>query len=337
MRRPPRSALIEGAVFGFVAGLVLGLSLAIGNGLFGRSGEEPFRYAASLLLGRAAFDASDPGGYLLVGTGVHLVLSAAFGVAFVLINGALSARLRTGWLSQALLGMGFGALLWIVNVQLIGRALFPWFSELPQGMLLFAQVVGFGLPLGLLHAHARGRSRLAGRPREVRRSLVEGALAGAAAGVLLILAEIAVAQLSGAPGSLPFKQRASLLTGESAFDPAAPGFSVAIGVFIHLGFTALCGLVYGLAVSQLPARWRTGWSRQVALGAAFGAALWVIAIAVIARRFYPWFVADPPARQLVLHVLAFGVPLALFYVAAELRASDAARARVSTRLSSIEQ
>lgn len=91
---------------------------------------------------------------VVVGLVLHLTLSSAYGVIFALLVSFLPRR------TLVVFGAGivYGLLLYVVNFQIFGRTLFPWFTnpEGPdQGFEVFIHAV-FGL---LLAPFLIGRSR----------------------------------------------------------------------------------------------------------------------------------------------------------------------------------
>ncbi|CAN5236683.1 hypothetical protein BH18ACT14_BH18ACT14_17410 [soil metagenome] len=82
---------------------------------------------------------------VVVGLVTHLTLAATFGIVFALLAWVLPRR--AGILLAA--GLVYGLLLYVVNFQILGRTLFPWFtnpSGPDQGFEVFIHAV-FGLLL----------------------------------------------------------------------------------------------------------------------------------------------------------------------------------------------
>ena len=81
---------------------------------------------------------------LLIGLVTHLTLTMLFGIVFAFI----AAFLRNPLL-LALGGIGFGLVLYVVNIQILGRIVFEWFTDPmgpPQGFELWIHA-GYGLLL----------------------------------------------------------------------------------------------------------------------------------------------------------------------------------------------
>lgn len=146
----------DGAICGLAAGGLLIAAQAVVALASGGSVLAPFRAYASLLLGERALTESHAFVALTSGAMVHLVLSAAFGLLFGVMNAGACRRTQASVRRQLALGSLFGLALWVFNVQVIGRVLFPWLlsGSLTNG---FLHVVCFGLPLGLLYASIEQR------------------------------------------------------------------------------------------------------------------------------------------------------------------------------------
>jgi hypothetical protein len=150
----------EGIAFGLITGVVFAaVEMAAAAGA-GESPIMPLRMFASVVLGREGLSPVTPDGTAaLVGGVTHLALSALFGVIYGVFNARLTPRTQTHWLRESLIGVLYGAGLYLVNIQLIARVAYPWFLEQPQLPSLLAHAFLFGLPLGLLFAKAERRVR----------------------------------------------------------------------------------------------------------------------------------------------------------------------------------
>lgn len=145
-----RESLYAGLAAGIVFGVVQLISFALVDPL------EPVRLAASVFLGQDAL-ANRTAGPLLVGLVVHLALSSLFGLWYGALGLRLSPASRRSWGFQAGLGVLYGLAVWAVNVQLIARALYPWFLDVPQFAQALLHAFAFGLPLALAYEVAERR------------------------------------------------------------------------------------------------------------------------------------------------------------------------------------
>lgn len=117
--------LLRGAIGGFLAGLVfIGVTMWFVTTL-GNAAEGPLRLISTLVLGREAMPAGETN--VALGAVVHVVLSILFGATF----GLVAPMFRTNG-TVALAGGAFGALLYVVNFQVLGRLFFEQFLEGPN-------------------------------------------------------------------------------------------------------------------------------------------------------------------------------------------------------------
>ncbi len=146
----------------------------------------------------------------------------------------------------------------------------------------------------------------------------EGLAFGLIAGVVLGAASMVTSSLAGRPALLPLRLAASLVEGRDAFAMSRSS-AIALGASVHVVLSGLFGLAYGFFATDLARETRTGETAQAIVGAAYGAIVWVIAWEVLARAFWPWFLALPTGPVLVLHAAGYGVPLGLLYALSERR------------------
>lgn len=152
-------SLKEGLGLGIIAGVIFAIVEIAGAAMMGNPPLMPLRMFASVVLGQAALATVSLGVAVLVGTIAHLVLSALFGLIYVALNRRLSPAAQASRGSQSLMGLVFGAAVWLVNFQIIARILYPWFLGTPQFLQFMMHALFFGLPLGLLYARSERRAR----------------------------------------------------------------------------------------------------------------------------------------------------------------------------------
>jgi hypothetical protein len=133
----------------------------VGAAMMGDPPLMPIRMFASIVLGQAALMTTPAATAIPIGIGVHLVLSAAFGFIYGLINARASLTSRSSFGRQAGIGLAFGVALWLVNFHIIARILYPWFLDTPQVLQMMMHALFFGLPLGLMFAAAERRAAIA--------------------------------------------------------------------------------------------------------------------------------------------------------------------------------
>lgn len=157
----------EGIGAGLIAGVIFAAAEIVGSAVMGNPPLMPLRAFASVVLGESALQTASLGTAVVVGVVAHLVLSAIFGVIYGLLNSTFSSKTETSFGRQAGLGLLFGAVLWIVNFQIIARILYPWFLGMPQLYQVLMHAIFFGLPVAFVYAAAERRVQLA-RPAHPR-------------------------------------------------------------------------------------------------------------------------------------------------------------------------
>lgn len=149
----------EGIGFGLVAGIVFAMMEIAGAAMMGQHPLMPLRMFASVALGKDAMDVSSIGTVVVAGMLAHLLLSGIYGLIYGLVMARLPAETQTGWARQIGIGLLFGAMLWLVNFQVIGRLLYPWFLTAPQMLQMLMHAMFYGLPLALMFAGAERRAQ----------------------------------------------------------------------------------------------------------------------------------------------------------------------------------
>jgi small-conductance mechanosensitive channel len=155
----------EGIGFALIAGAIFTAVWIIAAAATGQSPLSPIRTIASVFFGASAFDFG-AGTAILAAALVGVVLSAIFGAIYGLINARLPLEAHTNVGTQAVIGLVFGAALWLVMVQIIARFAFPsYLEETNQLGQFLLHTLFFGLPLGLFYGSAERRAVMKpGRP-----------------------------------------------------------------------------------------------------------------------------------------------------------------------------
>jgi hypothetical protein len=148
---------------GVAAGFVMGLSEVVASVISGNSALLPFREAASVLLREDAFGHNAPM-IALVGALVHFSIAVMYGFAFGVFNSQIAWTKRVAGLRQGILGVVFGAAIWLFDFQFIARLFYPWMLDHSQVVQLVVHALGFGLPLGLLFAEREPPLRVGEKP-----------------------------------------------------------------------------------------------------------------------------------------------------------------------------
>lgn len=144
----------EGTGYGLIAGAVLGIGFVIATIVDGGPPIVVFRTLSSVLLGRAALSDTPAATAVVVGVISLLYFSAMFGLCYGVYNSALTLRTRRSLRREAVIGMIYGAIVWLISFRLVVPLRWPWLLVVPQVPLFAMMVVLYGLPLGLLYATA---------------------------------------------------------------------------------------------------------------------------------------------------------------------------------------
>jgi hypothetical protein len=152
-----------------VAGLIAGTGMAvlemIASVIAGQSALLPLRSAASIVLHESAFG-PDVLLIALVGAVIHFSIATMYAFAFGVFNTQLPWITRIRAPVQALLGMAFASLIWLLDFQFIARFFYPWMLDHSQLVQWLLHAVGFGLPLGVLYAQREPPLRVGEKPEK---------------------------------------------------------------------------------------------------------------------------------------------------------------------------
>lgn len=144
--------IADGILAGVLAGTVFLAAEVVAAAVRGESGE-PLRIAASILLGREVLLPGQATVLVLVsGALLHYALSIAFGIVWAIVSEPLLRAASRPGTAHPPAAIVYGVVLWLVNVELLGRALFPWVLEASALLQLLLHALAFGLPLGLYFA-----------------------------------------------------------------------------------------------------------------------------------------------------------------------------------------
>ena len=153
MIKQTKRGVMEGVGFGLIAGVIFAAVEIIAAAILGNQPMMPVRLFASVLLGPSALQSAPLDTAVVVGYGMHLTLSAFYGLVYGVANALLLSPTTERSLGrQAELGLFYGLAIWLVNYQLIARMFYPWFLEPPQFLHMAMHALCFGLPLALMYA-----------------------------------------------------------------------------------------------------------------------------------------------------------------------------------------
>lgn len=158
MNRVTKRRVKEGVASGLIAGVIFMFAEIVAAAALGQPALTPFPMFASVVVGADAFAELSLAVAVLVGSLVHFVLSAVFGMGYQLIAARLPVETRRSWSRHAFLGAAYGFALWVANFQIIARLAYPWFAQTHAVIQIILHALFFGLPLGLLYVSVHRRS-----------------------------------------------------------------------------------------------------------------------------------------------------------------------------------
>jgi len=153
----------------------------------------------------------------------------------------------------------------------------------------------------------------------LERRLARGVVAGTAAGLLFLLANMWYADSQGLPAVAPLYDISTIF--HFADKPQPSPENLVIGLVVHFTLAAGFGAMFALLAPLARGR-----GMLVGLGAGFGLALYVVNFQILGRLFFEWFQEGPnQAFEVVAH-LGYGlllVPFALDLAAPRASAAEA--------------
>jgi hypothetical protein len=150
----------KSAALGLLAGIVMAAVTMAAAVLAGDTIWTPIRTIAALFLGEDRAGDSFDGTTVLIGAGIHMLLSMMFGIIYGFVVGLFSNRAAD--VSQGLVGLIYGLILWAANTFAVAPLL-PG-GEIIEDNLVITTIPSwawatahllYGLTLGLAYARSR--------------------------------------------------------------------------------------------------------------------------------------------------------------------------------------
>ncbi len=167
------------------------------------------------------------------------------------------------------------------------------------------------------------RSHLPVRRSELPWALRTGAIGGIVAAIVFALFEmIASAAMMGAEGFfMPLRMIGAILVGPAALEPTYPLLAAVLAaVVVHLVLAILLGMIFASVTGGLRSA-----ATDVAIGALYGLAIWLVNFYVIAPAAFPWFSEANPVVQFIGHTFFFGAVLGWYVWRSRRRATLSVR------------
>lgn len=144
-----------------------------------------------------------------------------------------------------------------------------------------------------------------------RPTVGQGIVGGLIGGVVYFVFAIAITiAMGGLPAvETPLRQIGAVVLGEQALSTEYNlTTAVVAGNIVHFALSAIYGAILALIAQMLG----LGGKSLIVLGAAYGLAIYAVNRLLIFPALFPWFMANDPLIQSVLHALAFGAVIGLW-------------------------
>jgi hypothetical protein len=151
-----------------------------------------------------------------------------------------------------------------------------------------------------------------------KRITFEGFAFGVIAGVILLAVQMVDSALTRGLPADPLRAAASIVLGPHALTSSL-GTTYLTGLVVHLALAGLFGVGYAQFEWRLPAEPRRHYGWQAGMGAVYAALLWIVLVAFVGHRLFPWLVTETPLRQVIIQSLCYGGALGLMFAGAERR------------------
>lgn len=158
----PTPPTLDATGMGIGAGAVMLAALAFASLAHGDAASLPLHFTASLVLGSAAIT-STAFWLLFAGSLVNIGISALYGRLYARAVSWLPPSVSASWFGTVATGLLFGAFTYVLGMQLVSRAIFPWMLEANQLSWFAAHAFVFGPVLAVMYeiGQRRERARLA--------------------------------------------------------------------------------------------------------------------------------------------------------------------------------
>jgi hypothetical protein len=162
-------------------------------------------------------------------------------------------------------------------------------------------------------------SMMNSRPVDAGWAITRGVIGGVVGGIVMMIVEVASALLAGRSPYIPAQMLAALVLGPKIAGLERVGMAqmapattttVLVGLGIHLALSIAYGIILALIVLAVPGL-RSSPRRLTLAGVAFGLALWLVKLTLIAAAAFPWFLTSGDIPELIAHGL-FGAALGYY-------------------------
>lgn len=149
-------------------------------------------------------------------------------------------------------------------------------------------------------------------------ALRQGVIGGIVAGLVFAAFEMIVSamMMGGAAFFMPLRMIGAIVLGAAALEPTYSLWAAGLaGLIVHVVLAVIYGGIFATLFGGLRSA-----VADIATGAAYGLALWLVNFYVIAPIAFPWFTEANPVVQFIAHTFFFGAVLGWYVWQARRRA-----------------
>lgn len=175
------------------------------------------------------------------------------------------------------------------------------------GQIITNRLAGIGVQVGVSALDRLGvaRTMIETMTAGIERRLARGVVAGTAAGLLFLLANMWFADSEGMPAVAPLWDTSTIFHFADKPDPTPE--NLAVGLIVHLALAAGFGALFAVLAGVVRGR-----GMVFAAGAVFGLLLYVVNFQILGRGFFEWFQEGPNQLFEVVAHLGYGLALVPF-------------------------
>lgn len=137
----------ESVIAGLIGGAVLAAGQTLAAALAGFEPGAPWQLAASIALGSEGAAGRLTWGHFLLGAVIHFGLAALFGAVFGVIVAKIRRPVRNNLTIELAGGVLYGLVLWVINQEILGRILYPWYLQFSAPVQAVLHAFFYGVPV----------------------------------------------------------------------------------------------------------------------------------------------------------------------------------------------
>ncbi len=142
-----KNIIREAALGGLIGAAVLAAGQTLAAAATGLDPGAPWELAASVAMGEAGVAGRLDVGRFLLGAFIHFGLGTLFGALFGAVVAHISRPVRNNITLELAGGAIYGVVLWVLNQQIVGRVMYPWYLDFNPAVQALIHALFYGVPL----------------------------------------------------------------------------------------------------------------------------------------------------------------------------------------------